>query len=111
VEEEANMISVETKNIRQDSAPERGGKNIEMGRLSILAKRWRSINGYDLVKRGIMPIYRNKPMAKKYWKENLRFEEFHGTSKENKIMRGKIQDAIKNSVLVETPKNLIHWCN
>jgi hypothetical protein len=31
VEEEANVASVETKNIRQDSAPERGGENIERG--------------------------------------------------------------------------------
>jgi hypothetical protein len=30
-EEEANMASVETKNIMQDSAPKRGGKNIERG--------------------------------------------------------------------------------
>jgi ribosomal protein S1 len=51
-----------------------------------------------------MPIYTNKPLAEKYWKENLRFEEFHSTSKENKIMREKIQDVIKNGVLVETPK-------
>jgi hypothetical protein len=26
-------------------------------------------------------------------------------------MREKIQDAIKNGVLVETPKHLIRWCN
>jgi predicted transcriptional regulator len=31
VEEEAIIDSVETKNIRQDSAPERGGENIERG--------------------------------------------------------------------------------
>jgi hypothetical protein len=37
VEEEANVAS---KNTRQDSALERGGENIERGRLSILAKRW-----------------------------------------------------------------------
>jgi hypothetical protein len=48
-------------------------------------------------------------MAEKYWKENLRFEEFHGIKRENKIMKEKIQDVIKNGVLVETPKNLIHW--
>jgi hypothetical protein len=58
-----------------------------------------------------MPIYTNKPLAENYWKENLRFEEFHGTSKENKIMREKIQDAIKNGVLLKTPKHLIRWCN
>jgi predicted KAP-like P-loop ATPase len=50
-------------------------------------------------------------MAEKYCEENLRFEEFHGIKRENKIMREKIQDAIKNSVLVKTPKILIHWCN
>jgi hypothetical protein len=31
VEEEANVVSVETKNIRQDSALERGEDNIEKG--------------------------------------------------------------------------------
>jgi hypothetical protein len=31
VEEEANVASVETKNVRQDSAPERGRENIERG--------------------------------------------------------------------------------
>jgi hypothetical protein len=58
-----------------------------------------------------MPIYTNKLMAKKYWEESLRFEEFHNTKRENNIMKEKIQDAIKNSVLVESPKNLICWCN
>jgi hypothetical protein len=56
-----------------------------------------------------MFIYTNKSLAENYWKENLRFEEFHSTSKEKKIMREKIQNAIKNGVLVETPKYLIHW--
>jgi hypothetical protein len=31
MEEEANMVSVEIKNTSQDSAPERGGENIERG--------------------------------------------------------------------------------
>jgi hypothetical protein len=31
MEEEANMVSVETKNIRQDSAPERGREDIKRG--------------------------------------------------------------------------------
>jgi hypothetical protein len=31
MEEEANVASVETKNTRQDSAPERGGENIKRG--------------------------------------------------------------------------------
>jgi hypothetical protein len=57
------MTSVETKNIRQDSAPERGGENIERGPIINTGKRWRSINGYNLVKREIMLIYTNKPMV------------------------------------------------
>jgi hypothetical protein len=31
-----------------------------------------------------MPIYMNKPMAEKYWEENLRFDEFRGRKRENK---------------------------
>jgi hypothetical protein len=56
-----------------------------------------------------MPIYTSKLLAEKYWRENPRFEEFH--SIKNKIMREKIQDAIKNDVLMETPKYLICWYN
>jgi hypothetical protein len=107
MEEETDVASMKNKNIRQGSAPERGGENIERGRLSILAKRWRSINGYNLVKRGIMPIYTNKPLAESYWRENLRFKEFHGTKRENKIMDQKIKEAIKNGVLIVTDKNSI----
>jgi hypothetical protein len=58
-----------------------------------------------------MPIYTNKPIAEKYWEENLRFEEFRGIKRENKIMREEIQDAIRNGVLVEILKHLIYWCN
>jgi tRNA G18 (ribose-2'-O)-methylase SpoU len=43
--------------------------------------------------------------------ENQRFEEFHNTSRENKIMKEKIEKAVKNDILVETPKNSICWCN
>jgi hypothetical protein len=52
----------------------------------------------------------NKPMAEKYWEENRKFRKFHGTKRENKIRKKKIQDVIKNSVLVEILKKLIHWC-
>jgi hypothetical protein len=34
-------------------------KILRGGRLSILVKRWQSIDGYNLVKMGIMPIYMN----------------------------------------------------
>jgi hypothetical protein len=81
------------------------------GDLTTLAKRWHSINGYNLVKRGIIPIYTDKFKAEKYLGENLRLEEFQGTKRENKIMKEKIEETVKNGVLVETPKNLIHWCN
>jgi hypothetical protein len=58
-----------------------------------------------------MPIYMNRYKAEKYWVENLRFEEFHGTKRKNKIMKEKIEEVVKNGVLVETPKNSICWCN
>jgi hypothetical protein len=64
VEEEANVVFVETKNTKQDSAPERGGENTERGVIINTGKR-KSINGYNLVKRGIMPIYINKPLTEK----------------------------------------------
>jgi hypothetical protein len=111
VEEKADVASVETKILGRIRLQRGEEKILRGGQLSKLAKRWRSINGYTLVRRGIMPIYTNKPMAEKYWEENLKFEEFCGTKRKNKIMKEKIQDAIKNAVLVETPKHLIHWCN
>jgi hypothetical protein len=65
---------------------------LRRGSLAALAKRWHSVNGYNLVKRGIMPIYTNKYKAEKYWEENLKFEGFHSTKKENEIMKQKIEE-------------------
>jgi hypothetical protein len=50
VEKVENVIFVETKNIRQDS--EEGGKKkiLKKVHLAILARRWYSINGCNLVK-------------------------------------------------------------
>jgi hypothetical protein len=58
-----------------------------------------------------MPIYTNKYKAERYWTENLKFEEFHGTKRENEIMKQKIEEALKNGVLLETFKNSICWYN
>jgi hypothetical protein len=54
------------------------------------------------VKKGIMPIYTNRYKAEKYWAEKLRFVEFHSTKRENKIMKEKIEEVVKNGVLVKT---------
>jgi hypothetical protein len=39
MEKETNVASVKTKNIRQDSAPERGGENIKRGRIINTGKK------------------------------------------------------------------------
>jgi hypothetical protein len=54
-----------------------------------------------------MPIYTNKHLAEKYWK--IRRISQYKEREQN--YEGEDSDAIKNSVLVETPKHLIHWCN
>jgi hypothetical protein len=78
------MKIIETKNIKQNSAPGERREVIEGRRLVALAKRWHSVNGYNLVKRGIMPVYMNRYKAEKYCVENLRFKEFHSTKKNTK---------------------------
>jgi hypothetical protein len=50
-----------------------------------------------------MPIYTNKFIAEKYWKENLRFEEFHNTKRE-KDYEGKDTRCNKEWCLSGDPK-------
>jgi hypothetical protein len=55
-----------------------------------------------------MPIYTNKYKTERYLAENLKLEEFHGTKRENEIMKQKIKEAVNNCVLVETLKISIY---
>jgi hypothetical protein len=58
-----------------------------------------------------MPIYTDRIQAENYWRENIKFKEFHNTQKEMEIMDQKIKDAITNEVLIEMNKESLRWCN
>jgi hypothetical protein len=99
---------VENKNIRQDSTPERGGENIERGS-SIDTGKKVAINKWiqSSKERDNAYLYQ-QIIGRKLLERESEIRRIPQYKQREQDYEGKIQDAIKNGVLVETPKHLIH---
>jgi hypothetical protein len=76
-------------------------------RLKTFSRKWRFLSTNFLVKRGMMSIYMDRDQAESYWRKN-KFKEFYVNKREERVMKQKIKDSIKNKFLITTDRESIY---